>query len=89
MRSKLSNLLCPPCPFCVLPGRPEQETAGGWGGGQGKEKIPEKKRKGERKVEGRSEVERRETKEEAVYLNLFLEGRMKTFLRSQDQTGKM
>ena len=34
MRSKLSNLLCPPCPFCVLPGRPEQEIAGGGRGGK-------------------------------------------------------
>lgn len=47
---------------------------------QEKEKTPEKNRKWERKVEGRGEAERRETKEEAVYLNLFLEGRMKTFL---------
>lgn len=66
MRSKLSNLLCPPCPFCALPGRLEQETGGKKEEKQEKEKIPEKNRKWERKVEGRGEAERTETRGSSV-----------------------
>lgn len=79
MRSKLSNLLSPPCPFLCLTladsrrkqGKKKEEK-------QGKEKIPEKKRKGEES--GGEEVkQRRETKRKLIYLNLFLEGRIENF----------